>query len=718
MADQAQLPWEGLFEEQMRDEYADGGPAGGPHAPTAHDGAPGLFDHIAAQAAGGDWESTGSSSAADEWDGTGSSSESGFDSGFDDVSTTGSAEDGTESGSEFSAALSAPNSPPRDHDFAPGMAYCLPARPTQIAAPVAQRAAPMAQAARPNAHGAMNAVPPPPGAPPDWREPHLKREAPGGEVHHQSQLKMEPGVGMPEYLLQQQASLGMAATHAPTRPYPMPTLPAQQRQQAGTRPVQQPAQSQASAPIICPLCERQCESHHRLGFFWRKFGYDGPAYCSRCSSVFRAHMVTRTVSNDKCSRDEPCERCEKILAEFRVSKTEAFASMNSCVAKKPQVEKAPAPTDTSACPHCADVVPASTLGLFWRKFGYSGLPYCANCSARFRNHIIRQRSTKTKDCARNAPCGVCDNTLQSFGTDRETTFALIDSKSRAPPRASGSGGGGGAHNPAAIEALAAKRRKLNDCKLSTGALGSALPLAIIGMIAFCAVTGLVALSSTDDSSLMADLSYGGAQQNDAAAASPGAGTWCTGYSGSTRGMATAEVYACHGPTHSICAYQCLGAYVPFGNLTCLPGDTVFTGGMCVPDVDAARQALALSAMHRHMATRPWPDWCKSHALRGMIIDGDDEGVCFGPPLSTCDYHCRPGYVANGTHMCHAGQSVFSGGDCVPDYESVMEILALSAMHRHYVENTSSASSGSADPTDAPPAAADGDKASDGAAVAV
>ena len=36
MADQAQLPWEGLFEEQMRDEYADGGAAGGPHAPTAH----------------------------------------------------------------------------------------------------------------------------------------------------------------------------------------------------------------------------------------------------------------------------------------------------------------------------------------------------------------------------------------------------------------------------------------------------------------------------------------------------------------------------------------------------------------------------------------------------------------------------------------------------------------------------------------------------------
>ena len=112
--------------------------------------------------------------------------------------------------------------------------------------------------------------------------------------------------------------------------------------------------------------------------------------------------------------------------------------------------------------------------------------------------------------------------------------------------------------------------------------------------------------------------------------------------------------------------------------------------MCVPDVDAARMALALGAMHRHMAAQS--DWCKSHALRGMIIDGDDD-VCFGPPLSTCDYHCRPGYVANGTHMCHAGQSVFSGGDCVPNYESAMETLALSAMHRHYVEDTSSASSG-------------------------
>ena len=51
----------------------------------------------------------------------------------------------------------------------------------------------------------------------------------------------------------------------------------------------------ASGGEVCPLCDRPCERHHRLGRFWRKFGYAGPPYCTRCSSVFRAHLVTRLV---------------------------------------------------------------------------------------------------------------------------------------------------------------------------------------------------------------------------------------------------------------------------------------------------------------------------------------------------------------------------------------------------------------------------------------
>ena len=110
--------------------------------------------------------------------------------------------------------------------------------------------------------------------------------------------------------------------------------------------------------------------------------------------MFRAHMVTRTVSNDKCLRDQPCARCAAILAKFKVSREEAFAAMDTCDAKKPLVVKPPPPKDVVACPHCADRAPANMLGLFWRKFGCGGPPYCANCSAKFRNHIIRQRRSR------------------------------------------------------------------------------------------------------------------------------------------------------------------------------------------------------------------------------------------------------------------------------------------------------------------------------------
>ena len=54
--------------------------------------------------------------------------------------------------------------------------------------------------------------------------------------------------------------------------------------------------------------------------------------------------------------------------------------------------------------------------------------------------------------------------------DRQTTFALMDSKSRAPQRRA-------AGNQNALEALAAKRRKISP---AIGALTSSLPLAMLG----------------------------------------------------------------------------------------------------------------------------------------------------------------------------------------------------------------------------------------------
>eukprot|EP01043_Picozoa_sp_COSAG02_P029253 COSAG02_NODE_1812_length_10792_cov_36.615205_5_plen_641_part_00 len=422
--------------------------------------------------------------------------------------------------------------------------------------------------------------------------------------------------------------------------------------------------SRQDGPLVCPLCERQCESHHRLGFFWRKFGYNGPAYCSRCSSVFRAHMVTRTVSNDKCARDQPCERCELILSKFKNSRNEAFAAMDSCEAKKPQVEKAPPPQEVISCPHCADQVPANTLGVFWRKFGYSGKPYCANCSAKFRNHIIRQRRTRTKDCSRSAPCTVCDSILHSFGPERDTTFTLIDSKSRAPlhgtaaATATGSDSGGdtsGRGGSTGLEALAVKRRKLS-ARNTTGALAGTLPLAIMGMLAFCAITGLVALWSSDDP-------QGGAGEFDVQEV-----PWCSGVD-QPRGMVRSKFSVCRGPPLSTCEFECYEAYEPVGNLTCLPGNTEFTGGKCVPSAQRAIEALAMEHLQENMYVDA-KGFCKGGATRGMVEDEVD--ACFGEPGSTCSYRCKPGFVANGTLTCYEEEQVYTGAQC--------ELDAAGALH--------------------------------------
>ena len=40
-------------------------------------------------------------------------------------------------------------------------------------------------------------------------------------------------------------------------------------------------------------------------------------------------------------------------------------------------------------------------------------------------------------------------------------------------------------------------------------------------------------------------------------------------------------------------------------------------------------------------------------------------LCFGPPTSSCDYSCLPGYVPKGTLTC-GGDNVFSGGRCELD----------------------------------------------------
>jgi hypothetical protein len=118
-------------------------------------------------------------------------------------------------------------------------------------------------------------------------------------------------------------------------------------------------------PIACPLCHRQCEGHHRLGYHWGKFGYSGPPYCSRCASVFRAHMIKRTVSADRCDRTKPCDSCSTVLNHFSCSREEAYAHMDESAASRPRRSESGEDAESTPCPYCQKMTVKRTLGLFW-----------------------------------------------------------------------------------------------------------------------------------------------------------------------------------------------------------------------------------------------------------------------------------------------------------------------------------------------------------------
>lgn len=54
----------------------------------------------------------------------------------------------------------------------------------------------------------------------------------------------------------------------------------------------------------------------RHGRWWQTLGYGGPAYCQRCSEVFRDHIIRQKPNSAECNRDHPCHECAKVLAHF------------------------------------------------------------------------------------------------------------------------------------------------------------------------------------------------------------------------------------------------------------------------------------------------------------------------------------------------------------------------------------------------------------------
>jgi hypothetical protein len=71
------------------------------------------------------------------------------------------------------------------------------------------------------------------------------------------------------------------------------------------------------------------------------------------------------------------------------------------------------------------------LGIWWRKYGYSGKAYCQRCSEIFRDHIIRGFSNSCK-CCRESPCQDCAKILEHFPLRREALWEVMDKGSKGP----------------------------------------------------------------------------------------------------------------------------------------------------------------------------------------------------------------------------------------------------------------------------------------------
>lgn len=133
------------------------------------------------------------------------------------------------------------------------------------------------------------------------------------------------------------------------------------------------AEATAAAKLECPLCKRVCEdARHRLGLHWRTFGYNGPPYCARCASLFRAHIIRRDVSGDWCSRGKPCRSCSTVLHHF-----DKEALEDACRRIDEKTRASDAKRDlltqtrggggmaTAPCPYCKKTVAKSSMGLLW-----------------------------------------------------------------------------------------------------------------------------------------------------------------------------------------------------------------------------------------------------------------------------------------------------------------------------------------------------------------
>ena len=100
---------------------------------------------------------------------------------------------------------------------------------------------------------------------------------------------------------------GTTGANGETTLPPCPFCPAAYDEAVGAKP------GRKTRRIRPHAVSRTTQKHGR---WWQTLGYDGPAYCQRCSEVFRDHIIRQKPNSAECSREHPCDECASLLQNF------------------------------------------------------------------------------------------------------------------------------------------------------------------------------------------------------------------------------------------------------------------------------------------------------------------------------------------------------------------------------------------------------------------
>ncbi len=391
----------------------------------------------------------------------------------------------------------------------------------------------------------------------------------------------------------------------------------------------------------------------------------GPPYCNRCAGAFRAHILTCTVLPETCSRESPCSTCSTVLSHFDRPREQLYTHMDAsqprrrCVYAKPG---SPKEETRPPCPLCGKTDHGG-LGVFWKKFGYDGPAYCTLCSSSFRNHIIRQRKTRSA-CSRDTPCDPCSEILNNFPGDRFASYAAIDARSptsNAAPRGAQikceSGQDLNPSSQAAVPESTGQKRPASalDKGTSGSQSGRRKPhkhgrsMAVACLIGMVATNLIFSALTRHGENLVPPVD---SSQNDAAPPIPRVSRNASDCSGGQLQphMNKADLENCVGKQGDVCYVRCNNGFSLIGEMKCKmgpDGSAWFHGAVCVPGSPPHPACSGAGSVYYLQEGHPFEFTTMSPLY--AHFDWESLDHCVGHAGDTCDFRCETGTSAR--HSC-------------------------------------------------------------------